>query len=67
LDTTVSDGKDDTQDGISDDINEDSGALGIPGRALKMLKLSPSFGGWGSFSRSNDENDDIFHNIGSFW
>eukprot|EP00092_Neocalanus_flemingeri_P108594 GFUD01139469.1.p1 GENE.GFUD01139469.1~~GFUD01139469.1.p1 ORF type:complete len:1170 (+),score=333.86 GFUD01139469.1:112-3621(+) len=63
LDTTVSDIKDDTD---VDDTNEDNGALGIPGRALKMLKLSPSFGSWGSFSRSNDDDDISPYKIG-FW
>jgi len=58
LDTTVSDEKD-----ISC-ASQESGALGIPARAFKMLKLSPSFSSWGSFS---GDNDDILEKIGSFW
>lgn len=58
LDSTVNNNNDDSSD------HEDSGALGIPGRAFKMLKLSPSFRSWGSFSA---ESDDIFDKIGSFW
>lgn len=32
-----------------------SGALGIPARALKMLRLSPSFSNWGSFSAETED------------
>jgi len=69
MDKTLQLDMDCTEGDVPSSPNETSasGALGIPGRALKLLKLSPSFGNWGSSSSRTNEEDDIFDKIGSFW